>query len=250
MEPYYQDEGITIYCGDCREIMLELEAVDMINSDPVWPNALPELVGADRPYELFAEAAALFPRITHRAIIQLGCNSDPRFLAGMPRDLPFFRVCWLEYVRPHYQGHLMYTGDVAYCFGTFRAPTHLGCRVLPGRMVVTSKDGKYRGHPTPRNPTMVRWLLKWFSRPGDVILDPFAGSGTTGVVAKETGRKAILIEIEERYCELSAKRMQQTVMLLEGGHENATVSGREGVGYQLHLARGQNRSPGDGCGQN
>ncbi|KKN02544.1 hypothetical protein LCGC14_1116530, partial [marine sediment metagenome] len=68
------------------------------------------------------------------------------------------------------------------------------------------------GHPGPRSLIATRWLLEWWSDEGDTILDPFMGSGTTLRAAKDLCRKAIGIEIEERYCEIAAKRMSQSVM--------------------------------------
>lgn len=215
VKPYFEDESVQIYHADCRDILRLMPKVDLVLTDPVWPNACPELVGASNPYGLFAEVAAMLTRVTARAVIQLGCNSDPRLLASMPPELPFFRVCWLEYARPHYMGHLLYSSDVAYAFGAFKAPTHVGAHVIPGRMMDHSSNGQYPGHPCPRKPAHVEWLVKWFSAEGDVILDPFLGSGTTAWVAKATGRKAIGIEIEERYCQIAAKRMSQSVMKLE-----------------------------------
>lgn len=73
-----------------------------------------------------------------------------------------------------------------------------------------------RHHPNEKPQKMVRYFLERCSRKDDSILDPFMGSGTTLRAAKDLGRKAIGIEIEERYCEIAAKRMQQEVFDLGG----------------------------------
>lgn len=67
-------------------------------------------------------------------------------------------------------------------------------------------------HPTQKPVGLVNTLLMASTRLDDVVLDPFAGSGTTLVAAKALGRKAIGIEIEERYCEIAAKRLAQEVL--------------------------------------
>ena len=213
--PYYDHAGITIYHGDCRDILPALTApVDCIVTDPVWPNSNRSgLTGSDDPYGLLRDSAANWPRLTARAVVQLGVNSDPRILQAIPNELPFFRACWLEYARPHYMGHLLYGNDVAYCFGSFRAPIHLGHRLIPGRMMDHSSNGPFPGHPTPRKIGHVAWLLKWFTREGDLVLDPFMGSGTTLKAAKDMGRRAIGIEVEEAYCQVAANRMAQEVLL-------------------------------------
>ncbi len=64
------------------------------------------------------------------------------------------------------------------------------------------------GHPCPRRLDHVRWLVEWFSA-SLPILDPFAGSGTTLLAAKNFGVPAVGIEIEERFCEVAAKRLEQ-----------------------------------------
>jgi hypothetical protein len=66
------------------------------------------------------------------------------------------------------------------------------------------------GHPTPKPVPLLSAILSDFTDEGETILDPFAGSGTTAVAAKLNGRKAILIEREEKYCEIAAKRLQET----------------------------------------
>lgn len=69
-------------------------------------------------------------------------------------------------------------------------------------------------HPTVKPLDLILYMIKLSARPGATILDPFAGSGTTGRAAKDLGRKAVLIEREERYCEIAARRMLQEVLPL------------------------------------
>lgn len=99
MKPYYEHAGITIYHGDCRHILPRLEA-DAVITDPVWPNSSFRLQGFDRPWGLFGEMCAGLPASVRRLVVQLGCNSDPRFLVPVPSRLAFIRTCWLDYVTP------------------------------------------------------------------------------------------------------------------------------------------------------
>jgi site-specific DNA-methyltransferase (adenine-specific) len=227
IEPYYQDGGIIIYHGDARKILPFIRAVDSIITDPVWPNAVATLAGSDDPAGLFAQAAVHFPRLCNRLVVQLGCDSDPRFLAGVPKIMPYFRTCLLDYACPHYKGRILYTGDVVYVWGSPPSP-RAGRMVIPGRAVSTQSDWKMPRenpnkessrrngdlpHPCPRRIQHVRWLVKWF---GDgAILDPFMGSGTTLVAAKEAGYPAIGIEINEEFCELAVNRLRQGLLFGE-----------------------------------
>lgn len=210
MTPYYQDDSVTLYCGDSREILPALDASpSSVITDPVWPNAVAELAGSDDPSGLFAAACDLLPSSVQRLAVHLGCDSDPRFLASVPGRFPFFRACHLEYVRPHYKGRLLYTHDVAYLFGPPPAPVP-GKQVVPGKVVQNDSARRPKGHPCPRQLMHVRWLVKWFGE--GLILDPFAGVGTTLVAAKYGGLKAIGIEINEAYCEVTADRLSQGVL--------------------------------------
>jgi DNA modification methylase len=67
-------------------------------------------------------------------------------------------------------------------------------------------------HPTTKPLSLVRHFVEWTTQTGDLVLDPFMGSGTTLRAAKDLGRRAIGIEIEERYCEIAAKRLEQQVL--------------------------------------
>lgn len=210
MKPYYERDGIVIYHGDCREILPDLSAVDSVIVDPVWPNALPELVGSDDPWGLWESTLPLLD--ASRLIVHLGCQSDPRFLSAVDRARwPFLRVQYLRRAVPSYNGRCLVTGDVAYAFGEWPLSGE-GRHVIPGECSVTSIPSLKSEHPAARKETHVRWLVKWWTYPGETILDPFMGSGTTLRAAKDLGRKAIGIEIEERYCEIAAKRLSQEVL--------------------------------------
>ena len=216
-KPYYQDDWVTIYHGDAREIVPTLR-VDAVITDPVWPNAIPHLAGAEDPLGLFSDVASYFPMVAKRCVIHLGCDSDPRFLLGVPSEMKFLRVVWLEYVAPSYKGRLLYTGDVAYIFGEW-PPSRQGARVIPGRYIDAAQGTRIDGHPCPRRLGHVQWLTKWFVEPEGTILDPFMGSGTTLLAAKSSARKAIGVEIEEKYCEIAAKRCAQDYLFGEALRE-------------------------------
>lgn len=239
MRPYYQEPGITIYCGDCREFVPSLQ-VETIITDPVWPNSSPHLIGAGRPQALLEECLKVAS--ADRLVLHLGCSSDPRFMAAVPSRWPFLRVCWLEYACPSYRGRILNGSDVAYVFGEPPA-ARKGAMVLPGRTIATNRSdgpgfrrrvgrnknlqmdeegrqvrdsGLLIDHPAPRRLEHLRWLVKWFA--GGSVLDPFGGSGTTAVACKAAGVSCTLIEIEERFCEIAAKRLCQGVLDLKECH--------------------------------
>ncbi len=229
MKPYYEDDWHTLYLGDCREILPQLGPVETIITDPVWPNADVDLPGREDPQGLFREMCDALPG-AERIVVQLGCDSDPRFLAAVPEKWPFLRVCWLDYARPSYKGRLLYTGDVAYAFGV--PPAALPGRFLMSGMCRSTKadeifkrhtfvggkhrplscGGRYVGllHPCARRLEHVRFLVSNFS--DAQVVDPFMGSGTTAVAAGVLNRHFIGIEINEEYCQLAVERLRQSVM--------------------------------------
>ena len=227
MKPYYEHAGITIYNGNCLDLLSQIEQPPACIVDPVWPNSV--FPGVADPQRLFAEAAALLTVQT--LVVHLGCSSDPRFLLAVPERFPFIRVCWMRYARPSYRGRVLVTSDVAYVFGE-APPSRPGIRVLSGEVVARNNSNKLQNtgrgngtsdwidytelaHPGPRRMEHLIWLCGQYADNG--VIDPFCGTGTTLAAAKQLGRKAIGIELEESFCEVAAKRLSQEVFEFKHG---------------------------------
>ena len=193
----------TLYRADCREVLPTLPKVDAVITDPVWPNnAIPEFANFDSATLIRDALAAM--RAPDRAAFHLGCDSDPRVLAAV--TLPFFRVTWLRYARPHYKGRLLYGSDVAYLYGAPPTPRPHN-HVIPGEAIKTSSCGRITDHPCERAYQHVVWLVSHWSNPSETVLDPFMGSGTTGVACVHTDRRFIGIEREPKYFDIACRRI-------------------------------------------
>ena len=212
--PYYEADGVTIYHGDARALLPSLSGggrrIALI-TDPVWPNAHPDLAGADDPAELLTETLAALPPDTDRLVIWLGVQSDPRFLMAVPPRFPFLRACYLRRAVPGYNGRCLVSGDVLYAFGEWPSSRE-GRRVLPGEAGATSDASKRQPHPCTRNADHAMWVVKWWGDPEEVVIDPFMGTGTTLWAARELGIPAIGIEVDEEHCETAVRRLTQGVL--------------------------------------
>lgn len=95
-----------------------------------------------------------------------------------------------------------------------RRANPLGAR---GRSFHTAYVGREKGnpHPAPMPLEVAEWMIALASWPGDVVLDPFAGSGTTAVAARRRGRRCVCIELDVDYCRCAAERLSQLPLLLE-----------------------------------
>jgi site-specific DNA-methyltransferase (adenine-specific) len=215
MKPYYEESGITIYHGDCREILPTLRP-DAIITDPVWPNCPPgKITGHDRPYELFIDFCDALPASVMRLAVELRNDCDPRFLYPVPTRLKFLQVMWCRYAMPGYLGRVLGGNECVYVFGHPIVSVE-GRRVVPSiSPIAQPRDRPANGHPMSRALIHQSFVVNWCSDPHELICDPFVGSGTTLRAAKNHGRRAIGIEIEERYCEIAANRLRQGVLDLQ-----------------------------------
>lgn len=200
-------EGVTLHMGDCRELLPRAQA-DAIITDPVWPNVPAGLLaGSDRPYELFAEFCQLIPESVRRLAIEMRNDSDPRFLGPIPSRFDFIQVMWCQYAMPEYLGRVLGGNETVYVYGT-PVPSAPGRRVIPS---VSPKaqpgDRPPNGHPCSRALIHQEFVVNWCSDEGETILDPFMGSGTTGIAAVKLGRRFVGMEIDPKFFDLACARI-------------------------------------------
>ncbi len=195
----------TLYLGDCREILPILSADAMI-TDPVWPNCPRGLIpGSDDPSALWSATLKVVP-LVRRAVVVMRHDSDPRFLQAV--TLPYARAVILPYVMPGYIGRYLGGDEIAYCFGE-PIPSRKGQRVIPGRAPSVQPDGRAaNGHPCSRALDHFKFLVRWWSEPEEVVIDPFMGSGTTGVACIDYGRRFVGIEIDPGYFDIACRRVE------------------------------------------
>jgi hypothetical protein len=210
VKPYYEHAGITIYHGDCREILPTVGRVNLICTDPPYGVGIDygDHVSDDleSTKALYADILAKCNACADITLTTVGCFKLEVFLyQTMP---PTWRLCWRKGItsRPSAVGFTDWEPVFVYGANVHRHAHDL-FTVQPERM------GSF-GHPCPKPIKFKTWLIGRFSDPGTTVADPFMGSGTTLVAAKNLGRKAIGIEIEEKYCEIAARRLSQEVLPL------------------------------------
>jgi site-specific DNA-methyltransferase (adenine-specific) len=199
----------TLYLGDARECEA-LQSADAIITDPVWPNCPPGLLqGHNDPGGLLRDTlACLSPT---RAAIVLRSDSDPRMLASVPPTWRFVCLQALAYAVPSYIGRVLGGTEIAYGFGE-PIPVAPGRRLIPmWSPKAQPSDRPPNGHPCSRAQVHMDWLVSWWSLPGEIVADPFMGSGTMAVAALSQGRSFIGCEIEERYFDLTCRRIENSL---------------------------------------
>ena len=206
MKPYYEHGGITIYNCDCREILPNLKA-DAVVTDPPYGVLSKNGSAATRRSGGNLNNGIMAWDIAPEAALCVALQSfGPAMIwGGLHLDLPptYGYLVWDKQIDG------LNFGEVEVCWTTMTfAP-----RVFRYRAV--GIDGG-KVHPTQKPEALIRWCIQKLPADCGTILDPFMGSGTTLRAAKDLGRKAIGIEIEERYCEIAAKRLAQEVLDFEG----------------------------------
>lgn len=245
MTPYYSQDGVTIYHGDCRDVLPTLGQVDHVITDPPYGQRVYDNAAGLRRQEMtqdeqrrrghalmqmadgaigsiddaISPVASEIARISRRwalvfsdvemcfrwrqeleqagmRYVRTGAWVKPNAMPQMTGDRP--AVGFEPATICHAKGPMRWNGG-----GHAAVWTHGTCRA------------DRPDHPCPKPEPLMSELVSLFTDPGETILDPFMGSGTTLVAAKRLGRKAIGIELNEQYCEIAAKRLAQGALPLE-----------------------------------
>lgn len=202
LTPYYQDDAVTIYHGDCRKVLPRLGMFDLLLTDPPYgigksgkkrdPTRKTEYFDYGWDYERPSREVFDLMRGRARNSIIWGGNYFTEYLEP--------RMGWLVWDK----GQDLLMSDCELAFTSFDKALR---RIVLNRVEIL-KDGA--AHPTQKPLKLMKWCILQAGEV-DTILDPFAGVGTTGRAAKDLGKKAVLIEQVEKYCEIAAKRMMQGV---------------------------------------
>lgn len=240
MQPYYQDDLVTLYHGDCRELLPRMadQSVDVVITDPPYDARTHSMTRSNRggygtsgngnrtlsghsaqfgawdhsaQLDLFGELA----RITRRWVISsLASDTAFRFEVDQPPDgLRVLRIgAWIKTnPMPIISADRPAMGwePIAYMHRVDVKPTWNGGGRAANYVLPLSQGS---GHATQKPIDMVRDWVRKFSDRGDTVLDPFMGTGTTIRAAVDEGRRAIGIELDERWCEYTARRLDQQTL--------------------------------------
>ena len=211
MKPYYQDEWVTIYNCRCEDILGELPKVDLVLTDP--PYGIGESGGLKSRYRKGDGRTRGIVKHEKKEWDSKPINWGLMWeLICLGKNSIVFGGNY--YLVPPSQKWLVWDKNIG---GDF-ADSELAWTNLKGAVrnfklhpFVDLAGGKERQHPTQKPLKLMKWCIEQAGEP-QTILDPFAGSCTTGRAAKDLNRKCICIECEEKYAEIGAHRMCQQVM--------------------------------------
>lgn len=220
MALYYEDEHVQLHHGDCRAVW-DWTRADVLVTDP--PYGIPGgRVGWHKGSPRHADAA--WDCLDVRDVVLEAWGAKPRAVFGTPKAVgraPSFRGVPLVWDKGDSPG----MGDLAWPFGASYELIWVsgdgwnGTRrssILRAPFSVASSGGD---HPTPKPVALMEAIISY--APAGVIADPFAGSGSTLIAARNLGRKAIGVELEEKYCEIAAKRLSQQAFDFSALEESA-----------------------------
>lgn len=222
MKPYFEEGAITIYHGDCLDVIGQLPKVRLVVTDPPYGiNTKSDGAGKINPWADLCNAAywyaawfravrgrltqdgAMWTFLNWRSLVtfqKASCDEAWPIESLLVWDKQWIGPGGMRGLRPSYE-----------MVALFAMPDFsVDDRGIPDIRRSKWSSNKPSGHPAEKPLDLMSWLIR--ESGGGSVLDPFMGSGTTLVAAKNLGIPAIGIEIEERYCEMAAQRIGQGVL--------------------------------------
>lgn len=201
--------------GDCTKVLPQLprDSIDLVVTDPPYGVRY-----TDRYGRTVANDDDLGPVLGAFGEVYRVLKQDSFCISfyGWNRVDEFFRAWRAAGFHP--VGHLVWRKSYA-SNRSFLEARHEQAYLLakgrpakPAQPIADVREWEYTGnraHPTQKAPSILRPLIEAFSKPGDLVLDPFSGSGSTAIAAVQTGRRFLGIELELHYCELARAALGQ-----------------------------------------
>ena len=201
-----------IICGDCLEVMRDMpdDSVDLVLTDPDY-NAK-DIGPNHRKYDICPMQKEDYPNFC-AAWFNMAekIGSSVVFTPGIANThffpQPFWQICWHKPAAKSFNRMGGFNAwEPIFTYGAVTkarlGQDYILCNTL------NLKKGPEKNHPCPKPLALIVRLIEHFSEPGDLIFDPFCGSGTTCVAAKVLGRHYIGIDISPEYCEIARKRVE------------------------------------------
>jgi site-specific DNA-methyltransferase (adenine-specific) len=188
--PYYEEDGITIYHAKSEDIMASLTAFNVVVTDPPYP-------------DYYEKEYAYYDGILN-FLIPFSCKQIVFWTAKVAFPLDYTAIhIWDKKAGCGSQYERIFERNGGKDYKMFR-------HYLINSTVAASFTGDvFTGHKSQKPEKLMKEVIEKFSKPGDIILDPFMGSGSTLKAAKELGRKAVGIEMNKDYCDIAVDRLRQ-----------------------------------------
>lgn len=219
-------EGVTLYLGDCREILPALPKVDAVVTDPPYGISYETYKPSrtSRPYTKASDVPRRAVTKDHRFARIVGDDKpfDPSTLLSFADNLVLWganhyanrlpaSMCWFSWDKKCGKAADSSIGDCELAWTRGLPYETVRCfRHMWAGFQRDSEVGGVRLHPTQKPIALLKWCLEFYPD-ARTILDPYMGSGTTGVAAVKLGRQFIGIEIEERYFTIACRRIEEAL---------------------------------------
>lgn len=217
MKPYYSADAVVIYHGDARDVLPSLDPVDLVLTDPPYGVTYQSNMAAGRGTRPITNDGTRLSLALNRQVMPLlrathvlwftRWDAWPDIWAELGQHFPLRGLLVWDKGSPG-------MGDLRHWGPSYELIASAGQGEITGArdgsvLRFNTVGGQDRFHPTEKPVPLLAYLIRKLD--AETVIDPFMGSGSTLVAARSLGRRAIGIEMDERYCEIAARRMDQEV---------------------------------------